>query len=358
MTGRDFKQIVSITGAFIAFMIGSGFATGQEILQYYAGYGFMGICGIGVCLILLIYAATAFTRAGYREQFARPNGIYEYYFGKKLGLVFDYFTVISIYLCYVVMLAGAGAAIKQHLGLPVTVGGILIGVLSCVTVMFGLQKMVDVISKIGPLIIVLVVSLAVITIVQGDVSRLGEINAEIQANDTLLRASNNWFMSACSYLGISITWLATFMTALGKDAYSLKNATIGSIAGVVAFLGSMVLMVIAFMLNIDSLANTEIPTLILADKVSPVLGSIFAFVVVVGIYTTAVPLLWTTVSRFAEDRTKKFTMLTIILAAVGMVVGMLIPFSKLVNVVYVLIGDFGFVLIAFILIKHIRTKKW
>lgn len=358
MTKRDFKQTVSITGAFIAFMMGSGFATGQEILQYYTGYGFMGLCGIGICLIFLAYAAAGFTRAGYREQFERTNGIYEYYFGKKLGIIFDYFAVISIYLCYIVMLAGAGAAIRQHLGLPVTVGSILIGILSCVTVMFGLQNMVDIIGKIGPIMIALVLSLAIITILRGDLSELNEINSKIQADSTLTRASSNWFMSACSYLGISITWLATFMTALGKDAYNIKNATIGSVAGVIIFLGSMMLMVIAFMLNIDELANTEIPTLILASKLSPVLGSIFAFIVVTGTFTASVPLLWTTVSRFAVDRTKKFTVLTIILALFGIVVGMLVPFSKLVNVVYVLIGYFGFILIAFILIKHIRTKVW
>ncbi len=358
MTKRNFKQTVSITGAMIAFMMGSGFATGQEILQYYAGYGFMGLCGIGICLILLTYATAGFARAGYREQFERTNGIYEYYFGKTLGIIFDYFAVASIYLCYIVMLAGAGAAIKQHLGLPVTVGSILIGTLSCITVMFGLQNMVSIIGKIGPIMIALVLFLAVITILKGDISSLGAINSRIQADDTLMRASSNWFMSACSYLGISITWLATFMAALGKDAYNIKNATIGSVVGITVFLGSMMLMVIAFMLNIDELANTEIPTLILASKLSPILGSVFAFIVVTGTYTASVPLLWTTVSRFAKDRTKKFTILTIILAVFGIAVGMLIPFSKLVNVVYVLIGYFGFILIAFIFIKHIRTKVW
>lgn len=39
------KQIIIYAGAFIAFLVGSGFATGQEIMQYFVAYGFMGILG-------------------------------------------------------------------------------------------------------------------------------------------------------------------------------------------------------------------------------------------------------------------------------------------------------------------------
>ena len=42
------------------------------------------------------------------------------------------------------------------------------------------------------------------------------------------------------------------------------------------------------------------------------------------------------------------------LAVAGTAVGLLIPFSKLVNVVYVLIGYLGFVLLGFMLVKQLR----
>ena len=35
----NLKQIFRVSGAFVAFLIGSGFATGQEIIQYFAAYG-------------------------------------------------------------------------------------------------------------------------------------------------------------------------------------------------------------------------------------------------------------------------------------------------------------------------------
>lgn len=358
MTTTDIKQIMGIAGAFIAFMIGSGFATGQEILQYFAAHGVYGLCGIGVCLLLLLYASAAFVRTGYREQFERPSYIYVYYFGKRMGSVFDYFTVVSIYLCYIVMIAGAGAAVQQHFSLPIVAGGVFIGIMSCVTVMFGLQRMVDIIGKIGPFIIIMVIGLAVITIAQSGFSSFAEASSKVANELGLMRASSNWFLASLSYLGISIVWLATFMTALGSKANSLRNATAGSCFGVIFYIIGMFLMSIAFILNMDSLANTQIPTLIIAQNINPVLATIFAAIVLVGIYTTAVPLLWTAVSRFAVDKTKKFSVLTCIFAGIGTTTGMLVPFNKLVNIVYVLIGYLGFVLIVFIVLKQIRTRKW
>ena len=39
----NWGRVVILAGAIIAFTIGSGFATGQEIVQYYTAYGVQGI---------------------------------------------------------------------------------------------------------------------------------------------------------------------------------------------------------------------------------------------------------------------------------------------------------------------------
>ena len=36
----DKKAVMKYAGAFIAWVIGSGFATGQEILQFFTSYGY------------------------------------------------------------------------------------------------------------------------------------------------------------------------------------------------------------------------------------------------------------------------------------------------------------------------------
>ena len=44
----NWGRAMTYAGAFIAFLIGSGFATGQEVLQYFSSYGYLGILGVVV----------------------------------------------------------------------------------------------------------------------------------------------------------------------------------------------------------------------------------------------------------------------------------------------------------------------
>ena len=75
--------------------------------------------------------------------------------------------------------------------------------------------------------------------------------------------------------------------------------------------------------------------LYLAKNIQPVLASI----IMVGIYTTSVPLLWSVSSRFTKDGSIQFKELTIVLTLTGMVIGLYLPFDKLVNIVYVINGS-------------------
>lgn len=68
----SWARVVTFAGAFIAFLIGSGFATGKEILQYFTSYGYWGIAAALVVIALLIYVGVEFITVGYKEKFANP----------------------------------------------------------------------------------------------------------------------------------------------------------------------------------------------------------------------------------------------------------------------------------------------
>lgn len=77
-------------------------------------------------------------------------------------------------------------------------------------------------------------------------------------------------------------------------------------------------------------------------------------VVFAGIYTTAVPLLYNPCARFAKEGTSQFKLLTVALGVIGLIVGLFLPFRVLVNIIYVLNGYVGAVLILFMLWKNIK----
>ena len=346
-------RVLTYAGAIIAFLIGSGFATGQEMLQYFASYGFQGIVGTGaVVLILITYVAAEFFFVGHMKKFEHPSMIFRYYTGKHLGTFFDYFSILFVFLSFTVMVSGAGAVFEEHFGLPKYLGGAGLAIVVSATVWFGLKNLVDVIGKIGPVIVVVAVLLGVLSFIRepGNIAAGNAMVADLE----LTRASTNWFMSGLSYVGFCMLWLAAFLTALGKTARSRREAVSGGLVGGAAFSAACVVVGLGLLANIARVNGIEIPMLVLARDFSPVLAAAISVMIVAGIYTTAVPLLWTVSSRFFTDSTRNFKYLAIALAAVGAVVGLLLPFSQMVNVVYVVNGYVGIFLLVLMIVKTCR----
>ena len=345
-------HVIIFAGAFIAFLVGSGFATGQEIMQYFVSYGFMGIAGAVVVFVLFLYVGVSFITVGYEQQFPEGNDIYTYYCGKYVGKFYDYFSIAFIFMSFVVMVGGAGATLQQQYGVPVAVGGIGLAVLAGGTVLFGLNKIVDVIGVIGPIICVMAIGLGAVSITMNP-SGLVRAN-QIIPDLNLMKASGHWVFAALSYVGFCMLWLAAFMSQMGKTARSKKEASLGAIFGALGFSLAVIVMALGLMANIDQTAGSLVPSLALAGSIHPMLAVIFSLTVATAIYTTSVPLLWIVVSRIADEKSKTFKVFTIGLAIVGAFIGLQIPFDRLVNVIYVINGYVGILLLALMIIKTLR----
>lgn len=349
----DFKQALTFSGAFIAFLIGSGFATGQEIMQYFVAYGYMGVVGAIVVFLLFMYVGISFITTGYERRFPKPNDIYTYYCGKAIGKFFDYFSILFIYMSFIVMIGGAGATLNQQYGIPVSVGGIGLAILAGITVIFGLNRIVNVIGKIGPVICVVAILLGISAIIMNP-SGLNEAS-QIIPNLDLLKASSNWIFAAGSYVGFCMLWLAAFMSSMGATAVNKKTASFGAIFGALGFSLAVIVLALGLMANVEQVAGSLVPSLILAGNIHPSIAVIFSLTVAGGIYTTAVPLLWTASSKIADEKGSKFKYVTIILAVIGTFVGLKIPFDRLVNIVYVINGYVGILLLVLMIIKSIKN---
>ena len=147
------------------------------------------------------------------------------------------------------------------------------------------------------------------------------------------------------------------VNALGTRNLAIASASVGAAGGVIAFYIGMLLIYFAIMLNIDELAGAQIPMLILAGRISPVTSGVFSILIVTGIYTASVPLLWQTAFRLAEEGSLRFKRIAVILAAAGIAASLLLPFNRLMNIVYVLIGYLGFLLLACMVLKAVKIIK-
>jgi uncharacterized membrane protein YkvI len=350
------KEIIGLCGACIAYYIGAGFATMQEVMQYEASYGSLFWVVIAVAAGIYVYTNISFATNGNRLGLERGGDIYAHYCGKYIGVFYDYFSAFFCYMCFIVMCGGANSTATQQWGLPNGAGAIILTVTVVATAVFGLNGILKALSMIGPIIIIMILAITVITIMRYG----GNFTAGLAAIDSgkyplTQVGGGNPFASGASYGGFVILWFASFLSEIGAKN-KLKEVNIGMLFSTIFIFGAAILCCIALISHIDATSVADIPALVLANAINPKLGAVFAVIIFCGIYTTSVPLLWVGIGRTAKEGTKRYKVLTILGGTIGCIVACFLPYKSLVNVLYGINGYLGFILIAFMLVYDIRTK--
>ena len=89
------KDVLKIGGAYAAFCIGSGFATGQEIMQFFTAFGWAGIGSAIITMILYVWMGVTLMRDGRKYSFTSDAAVWKHYCGKGLGVAMNCFGTLS-----------------------------------------------------------------------------------------------------------------------------------------------------------------------------------------------------------------------------------------------------------------------
>lgn len=351
------KRVLGFCGACIAFYIGAGFATMQEVMQYEASYGSKFWIVIAVAALIYVYTNISFVNNGNRLKLKNGGDIYEAYCGKWIGMFFNYFSALFCYMSFVVMCGGANSTAMEQWGLPNGAGAVILAVLVVVTAIAGLNGIVKTLGVLGPVIILLIIGVSLYSAING----WGNLGAGMEAVDThkytiTQVGDGNPFASGASYGGFVILWFAAFLGGIGAR-HDKKEVNTGMLLSTFAIFAVAAMCCIALIANIDMTWNAGVPALTLANNIHPWLAESFAVIIFIGIYTSACPLLWTGIRKLSNEGTSKYKWLTIAGGALGCVIACYVPYRPLLNVIYGLNGYLGFILIAFMIVNDVRVYK-
>ena len=348
------KNIIKFAGAYVACAIGSGFATGQEILQFFSGHGLMSLAGVAVTTALFAWCGGMFMKHGYEKQLKEPSEIMGFYFGAKLSRFFEILFQIFLYGVYVVMIAGAGATLAEYFSLDPMVGRVTMAAAAFFTVILGLTKVTDILGSLGTVIIVFALAVGVYSIAS-NVEGLRTVSAVLPTLE-ITKTQGGWLGSAILYPGFNAIVVMILSCSMGRCANSSKEAFRGGLVGGVLFGAAILAMNLGLLANLGAIFDKAVPTLVLADRISPIVGLVFSVIICCGIYTTTVPMLWGVVRHFAQDGTKKFVLIALGLSALGLVLGMT-NFKTLVNIIYPFSGYAGVILFGFVAWREFQSKR-
>lgn len=365
----SFLNVVKLAGAYIAFTIGSGFATGQEVMQFFTAYGTTGLIGALVSMAVFAGLGAALMAKGYELQLQVQTEVFRYYCGKYIGYALELFTVICLLCVVSIMIAGSGAVANEYFGVSAEIGKTVMALLCIITVLLGLSRLVDVVGMIGPVITVFTILIGGVTLLAAG-GQMTELTAAQAQAFWETRATAGWWFGQYEFLDTA--WFSgvlyaacmvlggiPFLAGLGTRAQSKREAMLGGIFGGVFLMLSVIMIVMAMLCYPDEVVKLEVPNLFLAKLHTPILALIFSVILMMGIYSTAAPMFWLVVNRiggFGFNRTVMlgFTVALGVLTYFGAQIG----FGRLIGLLYPLMGQVGLLMIPVIFIRAgQKTKK-
>lgn len=346
------KNSMRIAGAFIGLIVGAGFASGQEILQFFTSFGWMSIISTFIATALFAFLGMNLTQLGSRLQTKSHKDVVYYICGPYLGIVVDVIITFFLFGVTVVMMAGAGSIFEQQFGIPSIVGNIVMTLLTLLTVCLNIKRVISIIGLITPFLLVLVIIIAGYSFITMDAGfyELQQIAEKQNA------AASNWGLGALLYVSYNIAAGAAMLTVMGGTVKDEKTAGLGGILGGIG-LGVLILLInLGMLTKLNKVTGVDMPILFLANEISSLFGLLMSMVLLGMIYNTAVGMLYAFTARIVKPESPKFKLFVILfgIAAFG---ASFIGFIQLVGTVYPLIGYLGFTLIASIIVSWLRRKQ-
>lgn len=352
------KHSWQIALAYMSVVIGGGFASGNEVLQFFTGYGLAGIAGSVVSALLFAFLGMHIARISSIMQADSHKQVLYSLFGRQAGLIVDVVLSFFLYGVGVAMLAGAGSTLAQQFGLAPLAGSVLMTLLVIGTLCLNVRGIINLISAVMPFLLVMILAITIYSIYTSTGSQ-GELNQaaeQVQVITFLGADVPNWALSGLLYASFNIAVGFPMLAVIGGLTKSHKSAALGGTVGGLGLGLLIIILNVGLFANMDKLLNIEIPTLVLAQAIHPWLAIMMSLALICMIYSTAVGMFFAFSARFAAPETRNFKLLSAVFAVVGLGLSQ-VGFTKLVGTVYPMLGVVGLVLIVAIGVSWMRTRK-
>ena len=334
--------------AYVGTAIGAGFASGQEILQFFVYFGAMGLPALAISIALLTFTGYAVMEWGRRLRAESFEPVVLQLGGTALGRAVDWITTFFMFGAYATMLAGAGAVFVEQFGWGPAEGNVVMMAVTLLTVLLGLEGMVGSFSVLVPVMALAMGALGAATAAsQGS---FGALFSGFRWSNPYAAPVPWWPLSAVTYASYNTALTIGVLAPLGSRLGGRQDAVRGAVVGGVGLGIAAVATYTAIAAHMPGAASFEVPMIYAAGYFGPSARLVYSLVLLAAIYTTAISALYGFVSRLTVPQSPVGKAVTVAVAVGGLVASMA-GFTHAVRILYPAVGYAGLVLIAFLLVK-------
>lgn len=346
------KRSLAIAMAFVGLVVGAGFASGQEIMQYFGAFGLWGIVGAAAASVLMVVSGIAVLQMGSFLQAREHTAVFTWMTNRVLATILDWSVIVTLFATGFVMFAGGGSNLNQQFGLPIWIGAVIMLVLVLGAGMLDVDKVSDIISLITPFAIVLLAvgSIYALVTMPADLTPLTEAARSVET------PMPNWPVGALNYVGLCLMVGVSMALVIGGDNLNPREAGIGGAIGGVIYCIMLTLCAAGLFMKVDVVGNDDMPMLTLMSDLHPWFGVAMAVAAYGMIFNTAIGMFYALARRLTKGHPEKFRVVFVVSILVGFAISFL-GFKLLVSTVYPVLGYLGILLIATVSVAWFRHRR-
>lgn len=331
------KRDLTVIGVYIAAVIGAGFASGAEIVNYFAKYNKLGIFGILVSAILFGLMA------GLILDISKENECYNFgefmraVFPKRIADILNAVITIFMVCVFAAMVAGSGEAISELFGRGNIIGVLSVLILTAAVLAFDVRGFMAANGIMAVIIIFGIIGVCFYLL------NFREIN--------VFKNNSEWVSAGVVYTGYNILTAGAVLPALGRYTKNIKR--VGILSALIIFLLLLALWgIISIYYNKIPLGT--IPMITICKRHGIGLSAVYSVVLFAAMLTTA---LANGFALFDIFKGNKYIKIAFIVSIGFFMSGL--SFDFFVDIIYRCAGYAGSFFMFFIIIKNkiVRNMK-
>ena len=334
---NEIKNVLKIASLYITTIIGAGFASGQEILQFFSSYYKGGFYGIVLSGLLFSILGAMLLQKIYCKSIKSYDQLLEPIFGRLWSGVLQIIITIFMISIFVIMTAGSTQILSRATGLSHSLCAIVMCLLFYLVIFFGIEGIVVLSTFITPLMLIGVFISGIYIIIFKD-------TAVFNVMDAVRQGTHNWLFSSILYVSYNSLTAIVLMSNLLPYINSKKTAKYGG------FLGGILILLIAFIVNsaiflfYPDITGTELPLIYILKKYSSTAALLYTVVLFLSMVISAVTSYYCAANVLSMKLkiSKHILALAIAIAAVML---SKTGFSELISYVYPVFGYIGMLML-------------
>ncbi len=316
---------------YIGAILGAGFASGEEILQYFVIYEYKGFLGMILASILFIIIGWAVMDIVYKHNIQNYQQFTRFVFGERLGFFIEISSMIFMIMLFGAMLSAGGVMAEEVFKVNSKKAIIFFAVICFITFNFDLKGIIFINQVVSPFLIIGGVALGLYTFFENTIFTVAM---------GIGKNTHKWILSAVIYVTYNIITAISVLTGLKNIIISKKIAKYGAVLGGF-LLGTMGFSIaLGIWANYVEVVDLQLPMLGIAAKYGNIIKNLYIILMLLAMYTTAV-LNGYEIIEWIKTKYKINKYIIMIVITLGAVLLAQMSFSNIVSNVYPLFAYVG-----------------